>query len=177
MSRFKRNQQKHAKIEEIHKAGERVVTEEPLFTEHALDSTTNALMKNCTTKSVILAPFNSTRTHLVREQEEDQDVLPDEGDNIPPLEIDRDLIVDKRVIKYAPRVKDINRQYELNNNCEVDNGVYNNFLKQSQDLNSDDSLVTSMNNEEGNYNAPLVSQNSDEEAEIELMRKNRIRQN
>lgn len=49
-------------------------------------------------------------------------------------------MVDKRIIKYAPRVKDINRQYEMNNNCELDNGVYNKFIKQSTegDNKSDD---------------------------------------
>lgn len=34
------------------------------FTEHQLDSTYNSLVKNCSTKSVILAPFNSTKTHI-----------------------------------------------------------------------------------------------------------------
>jgi hypothetical protein len=69
-------------------------------------------MRNCTTKSVILAPFNSTRTHLVREcadEDEEQEDLDDSRANIPPLEIDRGMMVDKRIIKYAPRVKDINR--------------------------------------------------------------------
>jgi hypothetical protein len=69
------------------------------------------------------------------------------------------MIVDKRVIKYAPRVKDINRQYEMNNNCELDNGVYNKFVKQSTEnagnkegdddshdgSKSDNSLMMSMN--------------------------------
>jgi hypothetical protein len=79
-------------------------------------------MKNASTKSIVLAPFNSTRSHLEKEGEE---VIELEHD------IDRNMIVDKRVIKYAPRVKDVNRQYEMNNNCEVDNGVYNQFVKQS----------------------------------------------
>ncbi len=92
-------------------------------------------------------------------------------------------MVDKRIIKFAPRVKDINRQYEMNNNCELDNGVYNKFLKQSQDndnnADDDNSLVTSMNNEEAEvgrkqYNVPLVSQNSDEEAEAEVIKKNQM---
>lgn len=82
-------------------------------------------------------------------------------------------MVDKRIIRYAPRVKDINRQYEMNNNCELDNGVYNKFVKQStnednksedeQDK-SDNSLITSMNgegdllnNHKNEYIAPLVS--------------------
>ena len=99
-------------------------------------------------------------------------------------------MVDKRIIRYAPRVKDINRQYEMNNNCELDNGVYNKFVKQStnednksedeQDK-SDNSLITSMNgegdllnNNKNEYIAPLVSQNSDEEVEAELIKRNQM---
>ena len=62
------------------------------------------------------------------------------------------MIVDKRVIKYAPRVKDINRQYEMNNNCELDNGVYNQFVKQSTD-GGDKSLNNSVKDQ--NCAAPL----------------------
>ena len=65
---------------------------------------------------MVLAPFNSTRSHLDKEEEEEAP---------RPLDIDRNMLADKRIIKYAPRVKDINRQYEMNNNCELDNGVYN----------------------------------------------------
>ena len=49
----------------------------------------------------------------------------------PSLSIDHKMIVDRKVIKYAPRVKDIDRQYVMNNNGEVDNGVYNKFVRQS----------------------------------------------
>ncbi|CDW72434.1 protein kinase domain containing protein [Stylonychia lemnae] len=200
MSRYQRNKLLKMKIEKQNQenggangcgAGGIVTTEENLFTEHALDSTQNVLMRNCTTKSVILAPFNSTRTHLVREDlegEELEENLDDSRANIPPLEIDQAMMADKRVIKYAPRVKDINRQYEMNNNCELDNGVYNKFVKQStngedksendQDK-SENSLVTSMNGEgdllggrQNEYVAPLVSQNSDEEVEAELIKRN-----
>jgi len=34
------------------------------FTDHHLDSTQNSMVKNATTKSVILAPFNSTRSDI-----------------------------------------------------------------------------------------------------------------
>lgn len=44
-------------------AGE-VVQTDP-FAEHmSLNSTQNSMVKNVSTKSVILAPFNSTRTHI-----------------------------------------------------------------------------------------------------------------
>jgi hypothetical protein len=39
------------------------------------------------------------------------------------------MMLDKKVIRFAARVKDIDRQYEMNNNCELDNGVYNKFVK------------------------------------------------
>jgi len=90
---------------------------------------------------------------------------------------DRKLLANKKAIKFAARVKDINRQYEMNNNCELDNGVYNKFVKESTEnldsqkspeivkedlLSLNNSLVTSMNNEgcnkrqsKGGMNAPL----------------------
>jgi hypothetical protein len=47
-------------------AGEHLLTDP--FAEHmSLNSTQNSLYKNVSTKSVILAPFNSTRTHIDEE--------------------------------------------------------------------------------------------------------------
>ncbi len=34
------------------------------------------------------------------------------------------LLVPRRVIKFTPKIREIDRQYELNNNAELDNGVY-----------------------------------------------------
>ena len=34
------------------------------------------------------------------------------------------MVAPRRVIKFAPKLVEINRQYELNNNAELDNGVY-----------------------------------------------------
>jgi serine/threonine protein kinase len=70
----------------------------PFFTEHKLDSTQNSLVRNRTTKSVILAPFNSTLTHISDDYEE------------PPI------LKKNKVIKFGVKVKDIDRQYEANNN-------------------------------------------------------------
>jgi serine/threonine protein kinase len=85
---------------------------EVIFTEHNLDTKTNvsALLKNASTKSIILAPFNSTVSDLPEQW---------------PEEVKR-MIVPKRVLKFAPKVKDLDRQYEHNNNADLDNGVYNN---------------------------------------------------
>lgn len=45
-------------------AGANEVIHTDPFTEQMLNSTQNSLVKNITSKSVILAPFNSTRTHI-----------------------------------------------------------------------------------------------------------------
>jgi hypothetical protein len=58
MTRYKRNEQTDVN---------QVLETENFFTEHALDSTINGLFKNCSTKSIVLAPFNSTRSKIARE--------------------------------------------------------------------------------------------------------------
>ena len=85
------------------------------FIEQNIDSSQSELTRNITSKSVILAPFNSTRSH--------QSNLSEESKN---------LIKEKEVLKLGIRVKDADRQYERNYNCEVDNGVYNNFACDSE---------------------------------------------
>lgn len=66
------------------------------------------MLKNCTSKSVILAPFNSTKSHI--------DATLSEGV--------KELMQSRGCVKMAGRVKDIDRQYERNNNADLDNGVY-----------------------------------------------------
>jgi hypothetical protein len=36
-------------------------------------------------------------------------------------------------MKFAYRVREIDRQYEVNNNAELDNGVYHEFNKDEKD--------------------------------------------
>ena len=90
--------------------------EEPVdcFTEHNFESQYSTL-KNHSSKSVILAPFNSTMSdggtsggsleelnHLIEEHMEDK----------------------QRVLRFAKKCREIDRQYEFNNNGQLDNGVY-----------------------------------------------------
>jgi len=82
-------------------------TESDWFIEQNLDKTQYELTKNITTKSAILAPFNSNATDRCS------------SDSI------NKLVLGKRVIKLNPKVKEADRQYERNNNADVDNGVYN----------------------------------------------------
>jgi hypothetical protein len=41
----------------------------------------------------------------------------------------------REVIKFAARCRDQDRQYEINNNAELDNGVYHKFVYSSKDGN------------------------------------------
>ena len=89
-------------------------TESDIFTELNIDTTQNELLKNASTKSLILAPFNSSQTNAHANSEKEAAVLP------------------KKAIKFSPQVKDLDRQYEKNNNCELDNGVYNKMICDSE---------------------------------------------
>ena len=60
--------------------------------------------QNVNTKSIILAPFNSSM-----KQEEDS--------------LCNELIIENDVLKFCGKVKELNRNYELNNNGEIDNGI------------------------------------------------------
>ena len=92
--------------------------EEPwdCFTELNLDSM-NATLRNASEKSVILAPFNSS--------------VSDDRSFVADLIIQAPMIDKKSIVRFAARCRDQDRQYEINNNCELDNGVYHKFVYSS----------------------------------------------
>lgn len=111
------------------------------------------MFKNMTEKSVILAPFNSTKSNI---------------ESLEPFsETIKDLLQSNSCIKFAARVRDINKQYEQNNNAELDNGVYHKLEEEEDKKNadkkglnsSDDSLQSSFNKESS------LKSDEDDEAE------------
>ncbi len=74
------------------------------FTLKNLDTKNDLEIKNVKTKSYILAPFNSSIKKV-------SSLMTDE------LKIEND------VIKIFGKAKELNRNYELNNNGEIDNGI------------------------------------------------------
>lgn len=113
-----------------------------MFTEHLLDTTQNSIFKNCETKSVILAPFNSTKSNL---NLEDPGC---DGQEQKPFELSdsmKELIASRRIIKFGARVRDIDRQYEINNNADLDNGVYQ---KQEEDQKAEEEPMVEDDEEE-----------------------------
>ena len=84
-----------------------------------LDTIEENINKNVNTKSLILAPFNTS----VSENEENEYDSEDECEE-KMIDINNpDLKILNGVIKYVAKVRDLNRNYELNNNQEIDNGV------------------------------------------------------
>jgi len=78
-----------------------------------LDSHEDIKSKNVKTKSYILAPFNTSMS-----EETDNEIEVKYYDHIC-----KDLKLIKNVIKYSEKVKEMNKNYELNFNGEIDNGV------------------------------------------------------
>ena len=89
--------------------------ETSIFTEHNLETSINELTRNISSKSIILAPFNSTKSQLSSLHTSVEDI-----------------IADIKILKFGTKVREINRQYERNNNCELDNGVYNKCNQSSE---------------------------------------------
>lgn len=50
--------------------------------------------------------------------------------------MDEEVYPRGEVIIYEAKVREIDRQYERNNNCELDNGVYNKNNKEDEDPNA-----------------------------------------
>lgn len=136
------------------------------FTEHGLDSTYNSLVKNCSTKSIILAPFNSTKTHLSSFHSSIEDMT------------------DNYCMVLAPRCWERDRQYQNNNNCELDNGVYNKFVvegkedEKNKSDEEDESVILSDEEEEvkmieEGFKKKKEKQMKSELEELELMIENK----
>jgi hypothetical protein len=81
------------------------------FTEQGLETIQDSMLRNHSTKSIILAPFNSSVSHL---------------DNAHVEEL-KELAKNLDIISYGFMCREPNRKYEENNNQDIDNGVYNEF--------------------------------------------------
>lgn len=105
------------------------------FIEQNIDSSQSELTRNISSKSIILAPFNSSQN----EDSESHETI-------------TEVIIPNNPIKLCAKVKDIDIQYERNNNCNVDNGVYNSY-EESDSISELDPLDNSediYSNEENN---------------------------
>jgi len=81
-------------------------------------------LKNNSEKSIIYAPFNSSFTDF----DEDQPQL----FKWPPEVLELMQPKRSKIIKFSKRCRDLNREYEENNNADLDNGVYNAFVNEQE---------------------------------------------
>lgn len=65
------------------------------FLEQMLVTTQNSVFRNNTTKSVILAPFNSTKSHI--------------SDNFHMQDSVQDIMMPKDIVLFADKCKEVNR--------------------------------------------------------------------
>lgn len=85
------------------------------FTEHSIGANSeNELLKNNSTRSVILCPFNSRQADVA-----EQNRLPE---YCAPLMEEKDIM-----LRFGIRVRELDRAYEKFNNQDFDNGVYHKF--------------------------------------------------
>ena len=78
-----------------------------IFTTHNLTTTENVDSESEHSKSSILAPFNSN-----------------ESNDYSFMEDIKPMLVNRKMIKFCPKLREVNRQYERDNNSNIDNGVY-----------------------------------------------------
>ena len=66
-----------------------------------------------------------------------------------------DLIAPRRVIKFSTKCREKNRIYEQNNNADLDNGVYNEFVNEQE--REEGALMNGQNEEGKDENDPASS--------------------
>ena len=82
------------------------------------------LLKNCSSKSIIFAPFNSSLSNF-DESKTAEFEWPEEVKSL--LEQKK-----SKIIRFSKKCRDLNREYEANNNADLDNGVYNAFVNEQE---------------------------------------------
>lgn len=110
------------------------------FTIRNLDTIQEIEQQNVQTKSVILAPFSSS---LKFENNQDVD-----------LQLFKELKIENHGIKYIGKAKEANRNYEINNNGEIDNGILINHDPENMSIKEDSSLLSSISLKENLNSKP-----------------------
>ena len=105
---------------------------------------------------MILAPFNSSISDFNEDEYKGM-----KGSLIIHRLFDKETALeDKReLIRFAARCRDQDRQYEINNNGELDNGVYHKFVYSSRD-NADQNQSSSLMDSSINDLRPHSSRNN-----------------
>ena len=143
------------------------------FTLENLDTNKFNENKNNITKSCIFAPFNTSY---------ELNKLSFDNYEIKKMKLEKGLMIQNNIILFDQELNALNRQYELNNNGEIDHGViiensYEKEINNKKDKNKDDKYIEryfdcDKNNNENitndlkkeikNNNTKLIENNEDE---------------
>ena len=99
--------------------------------------------KNCTSKSYILAPFNTLKNFFPNDNNEEE---MDEPSKI-------NVKLENNILLFANKIKEFNMNYELNNNGELDNGMLINSKTETNSITSaiNNSINLNINEKSGIY--------------------------
>ena len=78
-----------------------------------------------------MAPFNSVKSMFIDAGNQIKEIKKDDPPFIWPKEV-TELIAPRRIIKFSTNCREKNRIYEQNNNADLDNGVYNEFVNEQE---------------------------------------------
>jgi len=122
---------------ETHENWSSIDERESVFSEESLEAENNEVEENNMTKSVILGPFNTTLTE----------------NSISEFFLqEHELFNKESIIKFSAKVKDIDKQYEKDNNGEIDNGIYTKLIHDSEeDSNNEEEKINSDESEDTEY--------------------------
>ena len=129
-------------------------------------------IKNISTKSSLLAPYNT----LI--QDDDSDIDNDHDDSLEDL-YNPNIILENDIIIIKNRVKEFNLNYELNNNGECDNGMLINtktgtISSSINNSSKNDGHLTNRSrqrNEEDNLLDELIEENDEQEEQEDKINK------
>ena len=119
-------------------------------------------LQNNEEKSYILAPFNSIKYMFVENPhpnatpEEIEEHKARQNEYKWPDEI-LNMIVPRRHIKFLKKCRGKNRIYEQNNNADLDNGVYNEFVNEQE---KEEGALYKKDSDESDYEEEKVGQHS-----------------
>jgi len=119
------------------------------------DDKNKKVEKNIETKSSILAPFNS----IINKDEEDDFYFEDY--DMEDL-TNNDIKLENGIISIGHKVKEFNMFYEMNNNCEVDNGIMINSKTNTLTTISNNTINSKNNNSNAKNSTSILKEEKEE---------------
>jgi serine/threonine protein kinase len=123
------------------------------FTIENLDTNKFNKNKNNKTKSFIFAPFNTS-------YDSDKN---DKNDDLNEMKLESGLCIQNNIILFDQDANALNRQYELNNNWEIDHGVIINNINDNDNENKIINIQKENNNISDNENFNLENNNTNKD--------------